>query len=65
MSKTNDVREALRKIPSLDEILQSFNLENIPLHLFKDRLRKSLQKIRDNIKKGTFEKFYEQYIDLI
>ena len=51
MSKTNNVREALRKIPSLDEITQSFNLENIPLHLFKDRLRKSLQKIRDNIKK--------------
>jgi len=53
MSKTNDVREALKKIPSLDEILQSFNLENIPLHLFKDRLRKSLQKIRDNIKNNN------------
>ena len=53
MSKTNDVREALRKIPSLDEILQSFNLKNIPLHLFKDRLRKTVQKIRNNIKNNN------------
>ena len=57
MSKTNNAREALKKIPSLDEILQSFNLDNIPLQLFKDRLRKSLQKVRDNIKDNNIPVF--------
>ena len=61
MSKTSDVREALKKIPSLDEILQSFNLDNIPLQLFKDKLRKSLQKVRDNIKDNNIPDNISKY----
>ena len=50
MSNIQNVREALKQIPSLDEILKSFNLENIPLQLLKNRLRLLLEEVRNDIK---------------
>ena len=60
MTKPKNVREAFKRIPSLDEILKSYNLENIPLELFKNKLRESLKKIRfkienDNIPNDIYQ----------
>ncbi len=62
MSNINNVREALKEIPSLDDILKSFDLKSIPLELFKDRLRQVLEKLRDNISNNNIPKNIKNYI---
>ena len=49
MTKPKNVREAFKKIPSLDEILKSIDLKDLALHLLKTKIKKSLQKIRSEI----------------
>ena len=49
MTKPKNVREAFKKIPSLDEILKSIDLKDLPLHLLKTKIKESLQKIRSEI----------------
>ena len=46
MTKPKNVREAFKKIPSLDEILKSIDLKDLPLHLLKTKIKESLEKIR-------------------
>ena len=49
MTKPKNVREAFKKIPSLDEILKSIDLKDLPLNLLKTKIKESLQKIRSEI----------------
>ena len=63
MSNINNVREALKEIPSLDDILKSFDLKNIPQELFKNRLRQILEQLRGNISNNNIPKNIKKYID--
>ena len=49
MTKKKNVREAFKEIPSVDEILKSINLDSLPLHLLKIRIKQSIEKIRVKI----------------
>ena len=73
MTKPKNVREAFKKIPSLDEILKSIDLKTLPLHLLKTKIKESLEKIRleisnnnipDDVYSYTMEKISEdvQYV---
>ena len=39
MTKSKNVREAFKQIPSLDEILKSIDLKSLPLHLLKTKIK--------------------------
>jgi len=62
----NDAREALKKIPSVDEILNDFHLP-VPLDFYKFHINKILNQVREeilvgkkksNIKKYVFDKIF-------
>ena len=43
MTKTKDVREAFKQIPSLDKILKSIDLDSLPLHFIKTRIKECFE----------------------
>lgn len=53
MTKSKDAREAFKQIPSLDQILKSIDLKSLPLHLLKNKIKETLQKIRIEIKNNN------------
>ena len=53
MNTKDRVREAFRDIPSVDEILQSLDLESTPIHFVKRRIVKLLSEIRNQIKSNN------------
>ena len=61
MTKTKDVREAFKQIPSLDRILKSIDLDSLPLHFIKTRIKESLQKIRLQINDNNIPKDIYKY----
>ena len=68
MTKKENVREAFKKIPSLDRILGSIDLEldSLPLHLIKTKIKESLQKIRVEINNNNIPKdIYKYTIDKV
>ena len=58
--KTNDTREVLREIPSIDEILNEFHL-SIPVDFFKYHINKILSNIRIEILNGKKITNVKQY----
>ena len=68
MTKKENVREAFKEIPSLDKILRSIDLEldSLPLHLIKTKIKESLQKIRLEINNNNIPKdIYNYTIDKV
>jgi len=61
------VREALKSIPSIDEILNNNNYKtlNIPIAFLKFHLNKKLKKIRSDFKNGLFIDNPKSHIDNI
>ena len=57
MKNKNNVREAFKKIPSVDEILSKIkNKESIPDHLLKTKVRELLNNFREDIHSGKIPK---------
>ncbi len=52
--KNNKVREALKSIPSIDEILNYFNSSSLPVAFAKFHINKTLKKIRTDFKNELF-----------
>ena len=52
--KNNKVREALKSIPSVDEILNYFNSSSLPAAFAKSHINKTLKKIRTDFKNELF-----------
>ena len=56
MNKNNfNVRETLKKIPSVDEILAELPLSTIPLDFYKFHINNILKKIRADIINGKIK----------
>ena len=58
----NNVREALRNIPSVDEVLNTYH-PNVPLVLFKKNINLVLDSVRNEIVSGKKIKNLTSYID--
>ena len=56
----NNVREALKKIPSVDELLDRFPL-SIPTVFYKAQINLKLNKIRDSILNGSLKSNIKDY----
>ena len=52
--KSNKVREALKSIPSVDEILNCFNSSSLPSEFAKFHINRTLKKIRADFKNELF-----------
>ena len=55
--KNNKVREALKSIPSIDEILNYFNSSSLPAAFAKFHINKTLKKIRTDFKNELIVSF--------
>ena len=63
MSKINDAREALKKIPSLDKILfKSNKSKEVPSHLLKSKINHFLSVLRLEINEGKIPDNIPNYI---
>tara|TARA_Y100000996_G_scaffold415452_1_gene410276 strand:+ start:3564 stop:4952 length:1389 start_codon:yes stop_codon:yes gene_type:complete len=49
MTNNKNAREAFKKIPSVDEILKTIDLESLPVHFLKSRINQILNKVREDI----------------
>ena len=49
MTNNKNAREAFKKIPSVDEILKTIDLESLPVHFLKSRINQILNKVRQDI----------------
>ena len=62
MSKNNiNVRETLKNIPSVDEILIEIPLYSIPLEFYKNHINNILSQIRINIIDGKIKSNVRKY----
>jgi len=64
-NKNNKVREALKLIPSIDEILKKnkFSNQNTPLDFIKHNINNKLNEIREFFQKGMFIDNPKEYIE--
>ena len=49
MTNNKNAREAFKKIPSVDEILKTIDLESLPVHFLKSRINQILHNVREDI----------------
>ena len=61
--KNNKVRDALKSIPSIDEILNYFNSSSLPAAFAKFHINKTLKKIRTDFKNELFIDNPKSYIE--
>ena len=63
MSKSDNAREALKSIPSLDKILStSKNSDKVPSHLLKSKINHFLSNLRLEINQGKIPDDIPKYV---
>ena len=63
MNTKNNVREAFKQIPSVDEILSNIKYDkDIPNHLLKTKVRELLENLRKDIKNNKIPKNIPKHI---